>query len=139
MRLMLQKIDLAHSHCAGVADLKTFSFVNGKLLLFLTVPPGFALVGALIAAPKEKSQTSPEISFYTPLSEPGGEDGPTQVVLLSYANEVTDAAERPGEPMELEGTVRDALWEGPPRAPMGLRARRRNTHCPRRTGCPASS
>lgn len=131
--------------------------MNEKLKAFLTVPPGLALVGALIAAPeivhaldkgrtpatvaqiaqgklpsrnvdvtalvlanrgaqqvitRAKSQNSPQVSFFMPIADEGVADGPTLVVVHSFYNEVTDAAEHPDEPLRLEGTVRDVLWEG---------------------------
>jgi hypothetical protein len=51
-------------------------------------------------------------SFFMPLSDPGAADGPTLVVVHTFYNEIFDAAERPDEPLQLEGTVRDVLWEG---------------------------
>lgn len=61
---------------------------------------------------KEKSQTSPQVSFFMPIADPGGEQGPTLVVVQTFRNEVFDAAEHPEIPIRLEGTVRDVLWEG---------------------------
>ena len=131
--------------------------VNERVRAFLLMPPAFALLGALIAAPhvvhvlddrstvatvaeiaagtlpsrnvtitalvladrglketvtKEKSQTSPRVSFYMPIADPGGAQGPTQVVVHTFHFEVFDAAEHPDVPLTLEGTVRDVLWEG---------------------------
>lgn len=118
-------------------------------------PPGFALLGALVAAPhivhvldrgsatgtvgqisrgelpsrnvtvnalvhadrgirlevKEKDKAA-KVSFFMPVCDPGGDQEPTQLVVHTYYNEVFDAAERPDEPMQFEGTVRDVLWEG---------------------------
>ena len=132
--------------------------MNEKLRAFLLLPPSFALIGALVAAPHvvhvfdertatvatvaqiaqgkltsrnvsvtalvlahrglrqvittEKSQASPRVSFFMPIADPGGEEGPTLVVVQTFRNEVTDAAQHPEIPLRLEGTVRDVLWEG---------------------------
>ena len=61
---------------------------------------------------KKDSQTSPRVSFYMPISDPGAPDGPTQVVVHTWSNEVFEAVEHPERPMEFRGTVRDVLWEG---------------------------
>ena len=131
--------------------------MNERIKAFLLIPPGLALLGALIAAPqivhlldrgstqatvaqiaagtlssrnvtvtalafadrgikevvtKQKSQTSPKVSFFMPIADPGTDPEGTLVVVQSYYNEVTDAAERPDMPIQLAGTVRDVLWEG---------------------------
>lgn len=131
--------------------------MNEKLKSFLLIPPGLALLGALIAAPqivhlmdrgstqatvaqiaagtlssrnvtvtalafsergmsevvtKKNSQASPKVSFFMPIADPGTDPEGTLVVVQAYYDEVTDAAERPDVPLQLEGTVRDVLWEG---------------------------
>lgn len=63
---------------------------------------------------KKDSQTSPKVSFYMPISDPGAADGPTQVVVHTWSNEVFDAVANPQQPMQFKGTVRDVLWEGMP-------------------------
>ena len=60
---------------------------------------------------KEKDKET-KVSFFMPISDPGDEASPTQVVVHTYYNEVFDAVARPDEPMQFEGTVRDVLWEG---------------------------
>ena len=47
-----------------------------------------------------------------PIADPGAADGPTQVVVHTFNEEVFDAAEHPDRPLQLQGTVRDVLWEG---------------------------
>ena len=131
--------------------------MNEKLRAFLLLPPGLALLGALLAAPhlvhvldgppvdatvaqiaegrlpsrnvrvtalvmfdrglsytltRKNSQRTPEISFFMPMADPGSEQAPSRLVAQTFHNEVFDAAEHPGEPLEFEGTVRDVLWEG---------------------------
>ncbi|MDP2274881.1 MAG: hypothetical protein Q8K32_29335 [Archangium sp.] len=61
---------------------------------------------------KKNSQTSPKVSFFMPMVDPGNEEAPTQLVAQTFHNEVFDAAEHPDEPLQFEGTVRDVLWEG---------------------------
>ncbi len=72
----------------------------------------FADRGLREVVTKQNSQTSPRTSFYMPIADPGAADGPTQVVVHTWHDEVFDAAEHPERPIELEGTVRDVLWEG---------------------------
>ncbi len=59
--------------------------MNEKLRAFLLLPPGPALLGALIAAPHHVHVL----------------DGPA-----------VEAAEHPDRPLQFEGMVRDVLWEG---------------------------
>lgn len=72
----------------------------------------FADRGLREVVTKQKSQTSPKVSFYMPIADPGAADGPTQVVVHTWRDEVFDAAEHPERPAEFKGTVRDVLWEG---------------------------
>lgn len=97
------------STVATVADIAAGKLTSRNVKVTALV---FADRGLRETVTKQKSQTSPKVSFYMPIADVGGGAGPTQVVVHTFHNEVFDAAERPDVPAEFEGTVRDVLWEG---------------------------
>ncbi len=73
---------------------------------------GLPMRGLRQTVTEKKKEGNPTVSFFMPIADRNGEQGPTQVVVLSFRNEVTDAAEHPDRPLQFEGVVRDVLWEG---------------------------
>ena len=105
---------IVHVMDSGSTVATVAEIASGKLTSRNVTVTAFAfpMRGLRQVVTNKKSQNEPAVSFFMPIADQPGEASPSLVIVESFRNEVSDAAERPDVPQQYEGTVRDVLWEG---------------------------